>query len=85
MGNAILPEYINGVPNICGSEKQIAEATASPGPHYLRESGVDFGRIRSAFDIALHMHQPLIPAGGADLRQPVRARIGRVDRRALSG
>src|SRR5207247_1118180 len=68
MGNAILPEYVDGVPNICGSEERIAEATASPGPHYLRESGIDFGRIRSAFDIALHMHQPLIPAGGADLR-----------------
>src|SRR2546428_5317172 len=68
MGNAILPEYIDGVPNICGSEEGIAEATASPGPHYPRESGIDFGRIRSAFDIALHMHQPLIPAGGADLR-----------------
>ena len=34
---------------------------------YLHESGIDFGRIRSASAIALHMHQPLIPAGGANL------------------
>ena len=32
------------------------------------EKRFDFGQIRSAAAIALHMHQPLIPAGGADLR-----------------
>ena len=32
------------------------------------DSRVDFARVRSAFAIALHMHQPLIPAGGGDLR-----------------
>ena len=41
---------------------------AKSGPYYLPECGIDFGNIRSAFSIALHMHQPLIPAGGADLR-----------------
>ena len=40
---------------------------ARSGPFYLPQSGIDFGRIRSAFAIALHMHQPLIPAGGGDL------------------
>ena len=35
---------------------------------FLPESGVDFTAIRSAFSIALHMHQPLIPAGGDCLR-----------------
>ena len=34
---------------------------------FLPESGIDFGRIKSAFAIALHMHQPLIPAGGGNL------------------
>jgi hypothetical protein len=34
---------------------------------FLPESALDFGNIRSAFSIALHMHQPLIPAGGTDL------------------
>ena len=62
-----LPEYINGVPNICGSEDLVNQAMARAGPIYLPESGIDFGRMRSAFSIALHMHQPLIPAGGSDL------------------
>jgi hypothetical protein len=34
---------------------------------FLPESGIDFAQVSSAFAIALHMHQPLIPAGGADL------------------
>jgi len=68
MSNATLTEYLDGLPNICGSEDRLAEAMARPGPYYLSESGIDFQRIRSAFSIALHMHQPLIPAGGADLR-----------------
>lgn len=65
-----LPEYIDGVPNISGAEAQIEEAIqAGQGkPVYLPESGIDFGRMRSACAIALHMHQPLIPAGGDDLR-----------------
>jgi hypothetical protein len=62
-----LPETIDGLPNICGSEDRLAEAMGPPGPIFLPESGIDFGRIKSAFAIALHMHQPLIPAGGEDL------------------
>ncbi|MCZ6654353.1 MAG: glycosyl hydrolase family 57 [Gemmatimonadetes bacterium] len=63
-----LPEYIDGLPNICGSEDLIAGATRRPGPVYLAESGIDLGRMRSGFAIALHMQQPLIPAGGDDIR-----------------
>ena len=37
-------------------------------PVFLADSRIDFVRIRSACAIALHMHQPLIPAGGDDLR-----------------
>ena len=62
-----LPEIINGVPNICGSETPVAQAVAKAGAVFLPESGIDFGRARSAFTSALHMHQPLIPAGGPDL------------------
>src|ERR1041385_1633278 len=63
-----LPETLNGLPNICGSENLIAEAMARSGAYYLPESGIDFGKARSAFSVALHMHQPLIPAGGSDLQ-----------------
>jgi hypothetical protein len=64
-----LSEYIEGLPHISGSEKEIeASLKRRPDPVFRDESRIDFGRIRSACAIALHMHQPLIPAGGADLR-----------------
>ena len=65
-----LPEYIDDIPNICGSEKEIERviAESSGKPVFLPESRIDFSRVKSACAIALHMHQPLIPAGGGDLR-----------------
>jgi len=64
-----LPEYIDQRPNICGSEPKIESALRAHAakPVFLAESRIDFGNINSAFAIALHMHQPLIPAGGHDL------------------
>jgi hypothetical protein len=64
---ADIPEYIDGVPNICGQEDVIAQAQAD-GPVFLGESKIDFKSIKSAFAVALHMQQPLIPAGGDDLQ-----------------
>jgi hypothetical protein len=49
--------------SICGSEGSIARATAGGAPVFFPESDIDFAKIRSAFGVALHMHQPLIPAG----------------------
>jgi hypothetical protein len=63
-----LPEYVGDFPNLCGSEHLVTEAVSRPGPVYLPESGVDFDRARSLFANALHMQQPLIPAGGEDPR-----------------
>lgn len=61
--------YIDGFPNICGSEELVAEAMSRKGPFYDISSpdAPGFDEIDSAFAIALHMHQPLIPAGGDDL------------------
>jgi hypothetical protein len=66
---AALPEYVDGLPNIAGSEALIESAIAESRarPVFLHESRIPFDRIRSAAAIALHMHQPLIPAGGNDL------------------
>ena len=58
-----LPEYIDQLPNLCGSESLLDTARPPRTP----EGGIDFAGINSAFAIALHMHQPLIPAGGPDL------------------
>lgn len=65
-----LPEYINGTLNLAGAEQEIDKAISDGAkkPVYTKGNTVDFGHIKSACAIALHMHQPLIPAGGGDLR-----------------
>src|SRR5260370_15968296 len=65
-----LPEYVENRPNLCGSEPLIDSAIREHRhkPVFLPESGIDFRGINSAFAIAIHMHQPLIPAGGQDLQ-----------------
>ncbi len=65
-----LAEEIDGLPNICGSEQRIDEAIRARGadPAFLPPGATGFGDVNSAFASALHMHQPLIPAGGPDLR-----------------
>lgn len=64
-----LPEYVDGLPNLAGQETAVTKAmkAAAKKEVYRPDSGVDFGAIRAAFAIALHQHQPLIPAGGGDL------------------
>jgi len=65
-----LPEYIGDVPNVSGRESEV-EAVLSAGRSrtlFTERGGIDFGAIRAASAIALHQHQPLIPAGGEDLR-----------------
>ena len=65
-----LAECIDGLPNLCGSEERIRQAmrASRTGPVFLPQGVSAFGEMTSAFAIALHMHQPLIPAGGPELR-----------------
>jgi hypothetical protein len=65
-----LAPCIDGLPNISGSEDVIEEALRAgrSGPFSGGHDGVRLDDIDSAFAVALHMHQPLIPAGGDDLR-----------------
>ncbi len=65
-----LTQTHNGLPEICGPEKTVVEIMRTDGKHSTAstQSSIDFSRIRSGFAIALHMHQPLIPAGGPDLK-----------------
>ena len=65
-----LQEYLDGLPNISGSESLIESVIEKSRGRYvfLSDSAIDYARIRSASALALHMHQPLIPAGGNDLR-----------------
>lgn len=61
-----LPEYIDGLPNICGAEHTVEAAT--PKRSGTSSSVAHFDHLKSACAVALHMHQPLIPAGGKDMR-----------------
>jgi hypothetical protein len=64
----IMEEYIDGIPNISGSEKLVEETLSKREKSvFLTENHTDFNALNSACAIALHMHQPLIPAGGGDL------------------
>ena len=63
-----IPKYVGNLPNICGSEDLVAQALSRSGLIYLPQSGINFDNIRSAFAVALHMHQPMIPADGQDLK-----------------
>src|SRR4051794_32894593 len=63
------PDSLDGLSNLCGSEELIGRTAATTAPVFLPDSDIDFGPVRCGFAIALHMHQPLIPAGrGQDVR-----------------
>jgi hypothetical protein len=62
-----LPETIDGVPNLSGSEEAVRAIMQRPRVPRQLNGGIDFDRMRAGFACALHMHQPLIPAGGADI------------------
>jgi hypothetical protein len=61
-----LAEYVDGLPNLCGQEPLISEAIAAGRKYPVFRHDGDLERAASTFAVALHMHQPLIPAG-ADL------------------
>src|SRR5256886_7170276 len=65
-----LAECVDGLPNICGSQERIRQAirASRTDPVFLSQGASGFGESNSTFAIALHMHQPLIPAGGPELR-----------------
>jgi hypothetical protein len=65
-----IAEYVERVPNICGSEAILDAALRGSGKRrvFLRGDSAPFSGVQSVFAIALHMHQPLIPAGSPDLR-----------------
>jgi hypothetical protein len=63
-----MAEYVDGLPNLCGQEPLISEAIEAGRQRPLFQGGADIERAASTFAVALHMHQPLIPAAGDDLR-----------------
>ncbi len=64
-----IPETIDGLPNLCGERgttrcSDVRVAILST----CKETNLRLDRLQSVFAIALHMQQPLIPAGGGDIR-----------------
>jgi hypothetical protein len=68
MAHPTMPEMIGDLPNFCGAEAQVEEVTRKQTPVFLHETNLRLEHLRAVCAIALHMQQPLIPAGGADLR-----------------
>ncbi len=68
MNNQPLPEIVDGLPNISGHEAEVEAVTSRRDPVYLHETNLRLDSIQSVCSIALHMQQPLIPAGGPDMR-----------------
>ena len=62
-----MQDIIEGMPNIVPDEKMLAQHRGLKKEAYAPVSSINFSKIKSAFGIALHMHQPTIPAGGGDL------------------
>lgn len=58
-----LPELIDGLPNISGWEKEIHSVVQQNKPVFLPKTNIQLSEVQAAFAIALHFHQPTIPAG----------------------
>lgn len=63
-----LPDHIDGLPNICGREGLVAEAVERGRERPAARDPVPLDGVDGGYAVALHMHQPLVPAGGGDLR-----------------
>src|SRR5262245_36755670 len=64
-----IPDVIDGLPNLCGLESQVGEVTRGKRQVFLPETPYRLDALRATFALALHMHQPLIPAEGGDVRR----------------
>ncbi len=63
-----LVEYVDGVPNLSGADDMIAKSMDNRKV-FLPHSRIDWDNVKSAFAIALHMHQPIIPNPDQPLRE----------------
>ena len=58
-----LPALVEGLPNISGWEAEIDTMPQTDNPVFLPYTNLRLKHISAGFAIALHMHQPTIPAG----------------------
>ncbi|NER39116.1 MAG: glycosyl hydrolase family 57 [Oscillatoria sp. SIO1A7] len=60
----VLEETIDGLPNICGWEEEVRSVVQKDEPVFLPKTNVRLSDLTAVCAIALHMHQPTVPAGG---------------------
>jgi hypothetical protein len=58
-----LPELLEGLPNFSGWENEVLEVVQRQKPVFLPATNIHLDQLVAAFAVALHMHQPIIPAG----------------------
>jgi len=58
-----LPELLDGLPNISGLENEILAVAQQQKPVFLPVTNLSLQELTAVFAVALHMHQPIIPAG----------------------
>ncbi|MEB3232752.1 MAG: glycosyl hydrolase family 57 [Leptolyngbyaceae bacterium] len=58
-----LPSLVDGLPHISGWETEVEAVTGLSRPVALPYTNLKLRQVSAAFAIALHMHQPTIPAG----------------------
>jgi hypothetical protein len=63
-----LAEYVDGIPDLSGSEEILAKAVDHEMV-FLPQSPINWDNVKSTYAIALHMHQPIIPNPDQPLRQ----------------
>ncbi|MBD2036794.1 glycosyl hydrolase family 57 [Leptolyngbya sp. FACHB-321] len=60
---APIPELIDDLPNISGWEADVQAVTSEQHPVFLPTTNLRLDDLAATFAIALHMHQPTVPAG----------------------
>jgi len=58
-----LSELVEGLPNICGWEAEVQAVVQHNEPVFLPQTNIRLENVSAACAIALHMQQPIIPAG----------------------
>jgi hypothetical protein len=61
------PGITGSLPEITPTGISTKASSAQKQAVFIKDSSINFTSIKSAAAVALHMHQPLIPAGGSDL------------------
>lgn len=60
---ADIPAIENGLPVLAGWERELAISRQSADPVFLPQTNLSLEGVTAAIAIALHMHQPTVPAG----------------------